>query len=111
MLDQIRSAIELASGVAEIPRRQAERFARSLAKRGDLRLSQVSTLAESIVERSRSNAEMVRSIIRSEIRRQVRALGLATKDDLERLSRRIQRLEGKPGPKKPARKAKPAGEG
>ncbi|MCA1841219.1 MAG: hypothetical protein ABR507_00385 [Actinomycetota bacterium] len=89
MLDQIRSAIQLASSVAEIPRQQAERFAKELSKRGELRTSQVSGLAEDIVKRSRDNAEMVRSLITSEIKRQVKALGLATREDLDRLNRRV----------------------
>lgn len=89
MLDQIRSAIQLASSVAEIPRQQAERFAKELSKRGELGTSQVSSLAEDIVKRSKENAEMLRSLVSSEIKRQVKALGLATRDDLDRLNRRV----------------------
>lgn len=89
MLNQIKNAIQLASSVAEVPRRQAEKFARDLVKKGELRASNVTGLAEEIVKRSQQNAQMVQSLITSEIRRQVKALGLATRDDLERLNRRV----------------------
>lgn len=95
MFEQIRAAAALASAVTEVPRRQAERLARELARRGELTASQVSAFAEELVERSRQNADAVRSLVRSEIRRQVKALGLATGGDLERLERRIRSLEGK----------------
>lgn len=89
MLEQIRTVIQVASSVAEVPRRQAEKFARDLAKRGDLRDSQISKVAEEIMKRSRENAQMVQSLVGSEIKRQIKALGLVTRDELERLNRRV----------------------
>ena len=89
MLEQVRNAIQMASGLAEIPRRRAEQFARSLADRGELRPNQISSLVEDILRRSKENAQMVQAVVSSEVRRQVKALGLATRDDVERLNRRI----------------------
>jgi polyhydroxyalkanoate synthesis regulator phasin len=89
MLEQVRNAIELASGLVEVPRRRAEQFARSLADRGELRPNQISSLVEDILRRSKENAQMVQAVVSSEVRRQVKALGLATRDDVERLNRRI----------------------
>lgn len=106
MLEAIENAIRMASAVVEVPRKQAERFAKELAKRGEVRASQVSSLAEDIVKRSRQNAEMVRTLISSEIRRQVRLLGLATKDDIDSLARRVRALESKRRAKPVRRKPK-----
>lgn len=103
MLDQIRIAIQLASGVAEVPRRQAERLARQLA--GELKGSSVAVLAEDIVNRSRENAQIVSALVVSEIKRQLKTMGLATRDDLERLAKRLKVLEDKSKPK-PKAKAK-----
>lgn len=89
MLEQVRSAIQLASGLAEVPRRQAERFARGLADRGELRPNQISSLVEEIVKRSKENAQMVQALVSSEVKRQVKALGLATRDDIDRINRRL----------------------
>lgn len=93
MLDQVRMWMEMVSGVAEIPRRQAERLARELARRGEVRASAVQGLAEEIVRRSRENAEMVRTLVSGEILRQIKALGLATREDVDRLARRVRDLE------------------
>jgi hypothetical protein len=105
MLDQIRSLLQSVSGVAEIPRQQAERLARDIARQSGATASMVSGIAEDIMRRSRENVEMVRSLIVSEVRNQVKSLGLATRDDLDRLSRRIRDLERVSGP--PPRTAKP----
>lgn len=93
MFEQLRKAIEAASGIAEVPRRRAEKIAHELTSGDAFGRSQISSLAEEIIKRSKENAEMARSLISSEVRRQVRALGLATSSDIERLSRKIERLE------------------
>lgn len=106
MLEQIRAAVEMASGLVEVPRKRAEKIAKDIAESSEMGVGQVSRLTEEIVKRSRDNAEMVRSLISSEIKRQVKALGLATKDDLDRLGRRIDRIEKSAKPKAAAKKKK-----
>lgn len=64
------------SGVAELTRHRAEQLARDL------------------VERSKQNRDELLRLIRGEIQNQIQALGVATKRDLERLERRVTRLEG-----------------
>ena len=64
------------SGVAELTRHRAEQLARDL------------------VERSKQNRDELLKLIRGEIQNQIQALGVATKRDLERLERRVSRLEG-----------------
>jgi polyhydroxyalkanoate synthesis regulator phasin len=98
MLDQIRSLLQSVSGVAEIPRQQAERLARDIARQSGSTASMVSGIAEDIVKRSRENVDLVRSLIVSEVRNQVKSLGLVTRDDFDRLSRRIRDLERTSGP-------------
>jgi polyhydroxyalkanoate synthesis regulator phasin len=64
------------SGVAELTRHRAEQLARDL------------------VERSKQNRDEVLKLVRGEIQNQIQSLGVATKRDLERLERRVTRLEG-----------------
>ncbi|MEO7803369.1 MAG: hypothetical protein ABIS18_02745, partial [Actinomycetota bacterium] len=105
--DQIRMAIQLASGVAEVPRRQAERLAKQLA--GDLKGSSVAGIAEDIINRSRENAQLVQTLVVGEIKRQVKSMGLATRDDLDRIAKRLKVLEDKAKPRPTAKpKAKRA---
>lgn len=95
MLEHMRNAIQVVSAVAEIPRKQAEKIAKELAKKAGLGSGQISDLASDIMKKSRENAQMVASLVGSEVRRQVKALGLVTRDDLERVNRRIQGLASK----------------
>jgi polyhydroxyalkanoate synthesis regulator phasin len=98
--------------MAERPRRRAERIVSDLAKRGETRARDLQKAARGIAERSsRSRKELV-SLVQKEIRRQIRSLGLATRDDVDKLQRRIRELEKGSGTRKAAkpkapRKAKP----
>lgn len=89
MMDQMRSALQLAQSVVEIPKKRAEKIARQMMGGGNLKSTQVGALAEDIVKRSKQNAQMIQSVVSSEIRRQLKTLGVATRDDIERLSRRL----------------------
>ena len=93
MLDEVRRLALFGSGVAELTRHQAEQIIKDLVKAGDVRRQQASGAARDLYERSRENRKQMTSIIRSEIQNQVQNLGLASKRDLERLERRIARLE------------------
>lgn len=107
MLEVVRNAIRMASAVAEVPRKQAERFAKQLARTGEVSASQVSGIAEDIVRRSRQNADMVRTLVASEIRRQVRLLGLASREDIDALARRVRQLESRVVSPRPSTSRKP----
>lgn len=91
MLEQVRTVVQLASAVTEIPRQKAEKLARSLSgfSVGGLPTTQVTSLAEEIMKKSQQNAQMIQTLISSEIRRQVKSLGLATRDDVDRINRKV----------------------
>lgn len=93
MLDEVRRLALFGSGVAELTRHQAEQIVKDLVKAGDVRRQQASTAARDLYDRSRENRKALTGIVRSEIQNQVQNLGLASKRDLERLERRIARLE------------------
>jgi polyhydroxyalkanoate synthesis regulator phasin len=75
MRDDLRRMALIGSGVAELTRHRAEQ------------------LAKELLERSKQNRDDLLNLVRSEIRNQLTALGVATKRDLERLERRVARLE------------------
>lgn len=76
MRDEVRRMALFGSGVAELTRHRAEQLARDL------------------VERSKQNRDEFMKLIKGEIQNQIAALGVATKRDLERLERRVTRMEG-----------------
>ena len=93
MLDEVRRLALFGSGVAELTRHQAEQIVKDLVKAGDVRRQQASSAAREIYDRSRENRKQLTNIVRTEIQNQIQNLGLASKRDLERLERRIARLE------------------
>ena len=93
MLDEVRRLALFGSGVAELTRHQAEQIVKDLVKAGDVRRQQASSAAREIYDRSRENRKQLTNIVRTEIQNQIQNLGLASKRDLERLERRVARLE------------------
>lgn len=93
MLDELRRVALFSSGVAELTRHQAETIIKDLVKNGDVRRQQASTAVKDLLERSQANRKELGRFVRSEIQNQIESLGLATKRDLERMERRIARLE------------------
>lgn len=92
MLDDLKRVALFGSGVAELTRNKAE------------------AVVKELVDRSRENQRELSAFVRSEVTNQIRNLGLATRRDLERLERRVARLESAaPKPAgRPARKTSPA---
>ena len=76
MRDEVRRMALFGSGVAELTRHRAEQLARDL------------------VERSKQNRDEMMKLIRGEIQNQIASVGVATRRDVERLERRVTRLEG-----------------
>ena len=97
MRDELRRVALFGSGVAELTRHRAEQVARELVKAGELRGKEASSFVRDLLARSKENRKEVMRLIRSEIQNQIAGLGVATKRDVERLERRVARLEGGTG--------------
>jgi polyhydroxyalkanoate synthesis regulator phasin len=91
--DEIKRMALFGSGVAELTRHRAEQLVRDLVKAGDVGRDQASTVARDLMDRSKQNRMEVMRLIRTEIQGQITNLGLATRRDLERIERRVARLE------------------
>jgi polyhydroxyalkanoate synthesis regulator phasin len=93
VMDELRRVALFTSGVAELTRHQAERIVKDFMSSGDDRRKAVSDAAKELVKRSQQNRREMLRFIRSEIQNQIENLGVSTKRDLERLERRVARLE------------------
>lgn len=91
--DAIKRYVEAAQSLTEVPRERAERVARRLALGGLIDASQIRGVASDLVERSRENRRKVAELVAAEIRRQISRVGLASKDEVDRLRQRVQALE------------------
>lgn len=77
---------------------RAEAIAKDLVKTGEVQAEQAQKFVDDLVSRSRQNTEKLRETVRSEVRKQMANLGLATKEDVDRLEKKIASMS------KPAKK-------
>jgi polyhydroxyalkanoate synthesis regulator phasin len=104
--DLLRRYLDAGVAFTQITQQRAEAIVRDLVKAGEVQTEQAQAAAQELVERSRKNTERLVELVRKEIRQQVSNLGLATKDDLARLERRLG--SGGGATKKAARKSSTA---
>ena len=97
VVDEVRRYMEAAMGaMGRLTPAKAQDLAKSVAK-GQGR-EQVTKTAKDLLEWSTKNRERLSDLVRSEVRSQVKTLGLATRDDVDALRKRVRDLErgGKP---------------
>lgn len=81
----------LDAGVAftQMTQSRAEAIVKELVKTGEVQAQKGEELVNQLVERSRRNTDRLLELVRKEVRDQIASLGLATKDDLARLERKL----------------------
>lgn len=95
--------IEAGQQFTEMRRSQARRIVSDLVKQGQIAREQATGAVDELVELSRRRSEDLRDFVRSEVQRQLRALGVATRDDVDRAERRLRaEIAKSPGPAKKA---------
>jgi polyhydroxyalkanoate synthesis regulator phasin len=113
-IGDIRKYMEAAVG--KLSPAKAQELARSVM-RGEGK-EQVAKAAQDLVEWSNKNRQRISDLVRSEVRSQLAAMGVASRDEVDALKKRVRELErGRPkstakkrtASRKPAAK-KPAGE-
>jgi polyhydroxyalkanoate synthesis regulator phasin len=85
-------------------RAQARKRAKELVGTGQLAQEQVQQFVDDLVDESRRRTDVLMDVVRKEIQRQVKTLGIATKDDLARLETKMSKQAGSSA-KKAAKKA------
>ena len=111
-----KRALDTGAQFTEMRRSQARQLASDLVAQGQLARNQVSAYVDELVDASRKRSEQLRSIVRTEVERQLGVIGVATKSDLDALERKLRAANGakargagtKPGVKKAATKRTPA---
>jgi polyhydroxyalkanoate synthesis regulator phasin len=116
MLDVVRQYVDAALGA--LPKDKAMDLASGLLEQGQAGREGVTKLANDLMEWSRASVERLSDMVRSEVRKQVGALGLATREDVDEIKERLWKLEGAagaapasrkvPAKKRPAAKRRPA---
>jgi polyhydroxyalkanoate synthesis regulator phasin len=99
--DPFRRYLQAGMAWFSVTQQKAEGILKDLADSGETAVGQAQKAFERIVERGRQGSEELREMVRSEIREQVAALGLATKDDIARLEAKIEAAQAPPAPETP----------
>ena len=119
--DLFKRYLEIGASVLGMSRERAESIVRDLVASGEVARGQATKAADWLVERGKTGSEEIAELIRREIRSQIAALGVATKEDIARLEAQIEELrtpappaKAAPSPrtragKTPAAGTKPAG--
>lgn len=102
MFEFLKQYMDSLVGVTELSRDKAEKMVKDLQKRGEVRAQDIRKTAEELVNRSMRNRKELVGLVQKEIKRQVHALGLATRQDVDKLAKRVKTLES--GAKSTAKK-------
>jgi polyhydroxyalkanoate synthesis regulator phasin len=81
------------SGVVELTRYRAEQMVKGFVKSGEVSPGGAQSMVSDLLERSRQTRKELTRFVREEIKNQIEGLGLASKRDVDRLERRVARLE------------------
>ena len=92
--DRFQRYLDAGRAWTEMTRDQAESTVKDLVKAGEIQQKRAKKAVDELLERSRKNAEDLSKLVRSEIQNQISSLGIATKDDLARLERKLTRSSG-----------------
>ena len=96
--DLFKRYLEIGASVLGMTRERAESIVRDLVASGEVAKGQATKAADWLVERGRTGSEEIAELVRREIRQQIAALGLATRDDIARLEAQIEALRTPPPP-------------
>ncbi|MHB1487492.1 MAG: hypothetical protein ACYCS7_10950 [Acidimicrobiales bacterium] len=83
--DIFKRYLETGLALGQMTRVRAEALAKDLVRVGEIQREQAQDWVEDLVERSRKNTEVVVELVRTEVARQVSAMGVLTKQDLSGL--------------------------
>ena len=90
--DLFKRYLEIGASVLGMSRERAESIVRDLVASGEVAKSQATKAADWLVERGKTGSEEIAELIRREIRSQIAALGVATRDDIARLEAQIEEM-------------------
>lgn len=96
MNELIRKALSLGVGITVASKEKIESIVEELVKKGEVAPNESGELIKNLIAKGEeSRAEMKRSV-REQLQKLLGELNVATKEDIERLEKRIERLEGPP---------------
>lgn len=85
--------LDAASGLTTLTSSKAEQIVKQMVNAGEAAGDQAGDLAKDLLERQQRNRDAVTALVKAETTRAVRAMGLATGTEVERLQKQIADLK------------------
>ena len=92
--DLLKRYLDAGLAFTALTQSRAEALVKDLVKAGEVQADQARDAVVDLLERSRKNSEKLLETVRTEVRQQITSLGLASKDDLDRIEQRVSSLLG-----------------
>ncbi len=83
--DIIRKSLRIGLGALDLTKEKAKVIARDLEKRGEINAKEAERLANDLIVHGKKNGTRLQKIVQSEVTRALKAAGVATRSDLNRL--------------------------
>ena len=90
--DALNRYIEAAAGITQLTRTRAQQIVKQLMQQTEIVSGPATELVDDLVDRSRQNREAIAAIVRTETNRAIKAMGLATRSEVDRLQRQVTEL-------------------
>jgi len=97
-VEQVRQYMEAAIG--KLSPAKAQELAKSLTKSKSQGRDQVSKAAKDLLAWSNKNKERLTSMVQTEVKSQLKTIGVASRDEVDALRKRVRELEGKKSTRK-----------
>jgi polyhydroxyalkanoate synthesis regulator phasin len=95
MLEMLEKAVMTTIGVAVITQKKAEELAAEMKERFKLSEDEGKSLVERLQTIATENREKVREMAEAEVQKVIDRLGLVTREEFDRLAKRVQELESR----------------
>jgi len=89
----VRDTLRKASKVVDAPLRRTEEAVRKIAERPNIDLMDAPHLAWEFIQKGRQQAEKAKGALDAQVRKRLKEMGLATREEMDALKRRISELE------------------
>ena len=92
MSEKMNELFMMGLGALALTREKAQKIADELVKKGKIESEEASAVVEEIAEKGKKTKTELSNLIKSELKKSVENLNLATGDDIDRLEKNIEEL-------------------
>lgn len=89
----VQKYVEAASGLGNLTKASAEKIVKQMVRQGEAAADSAGELVDDLLERQRRNRDAVSAIVKAETNRVVKAMGLASQREVERLQKQVADLK------------------